>query len=118
MALLKYGRNKKLQGTKKEFSTGSGVLKTEYEAEIHFTLPEFSATKVINWKFQLTDNEDLGYDFIIGRDLMSKLGIDISFEKEMITWEGTEVPMRDYRKLKRQSLSKYEIKAIIQSSNE
>ena len=66
----------------------------------------------------MTENEDLGYDFIIGRDIMSKLGMDISFEKEVITWEGTEVPMRDFSRLKKWNLSKYEIRAIIQESNE
>ena len=72
----------------------------------------------MNWKFHLTENEDLGYDFIIGRDIMSKLGMDISFEKEVITWEGTEVPMRDFSRLRKWNLSKYEIRAIIQESNE
>ena len=70
------------------------------------------------WKFHLTENEDLGCDMILGRDIMTQLGINLSFDKSVIQWEGTEIPMRDYRKLKRWTLSKYEIKAIIQSSNE
>ena len=55
---------------------------------------------------------------ILGRDTMTWLGINLSFDKSVIHWEGTEVPMRDYRKLKRWNLSKHEIKAIIQASNE
>ena len=49
---------------------------------------------------------------------MSQLVIDISFEKEIITWEGTEVPMRDFTCLRKWIFSKYEIEAIIQESNE
>ena len=118
IAMLKYGRkNKKETGTKK-FATGSGQLKTKYKADIKFTLPEFSNSKLITWNFHLTDNEDLGYDLILGRDIMLKLGIDLSFEKKSLSWEGTEIPMRDYNKLKRWNLSKHEVKAIIQARNE
>lgn len=35
----------KIKENKKEYSTGGGVLKTEYETKIHFTLPEFSGKK-------------------------------------------------------------------------
>ena len=118
IAISKYGKKNKQEVKTRKFTTGSGTLKIKYEANIKFTLPEFSNFKIINWEFHVTDYEDLGYDMILGRDIMTQLGINLSFDKSVIHWEGTEVPMRDYRKLKRQSLSKYEIKAIIQSSNE
>ena len=55
---------------------------------------------------------------ILGRDLMTKLGIDISFDKQNITWEGNEIPMRDYNKLRKWRLSKYEMKTIIKTIHE
>jgi hypothetical protein len=40
--------------------------------------------------------KDLGaYDMIIGRDMMSDLGIDIKFSNNSVTWNGVEVPMKD-----------------------
>lgn len=109
---MEKGNKKEIKSRK--FATGSGQLKTKYQAEIKFTLPEFSNSKIINWKFYLTEDEDLGYDMILGRDIMTQLGINLSFDKSIISWECIEVPMRDYKKLKRWSFSKYEIKAIIQ----
>jgi len=51
---------------------------------------------------------------VIGRDLMTSLGIDISFDKKKIIWEGTEIPMRDYQQLNKWKLSKREFKMVIQ----
>ena len=118
IALMKYGNSKKTKTPTHKFATGSGQLKTKYESEIQFTLPEFSHSKIINWKFHLTELEDIGYDMIIGQDLMTSLGIDISFTRKVVTWEGTEIPMRDFNHLKKWRLSKYEMKTIIQSSSE
>ena len=67
IAILKYGnKNRKVTSTK-TFATGSGQLKTKYKADIKFTLPEFSNLKIITWNLHLTDNENLGYDLILGR---------------------------------------------------
>ena len=115
---MKYGKSSKKKGKTKYFTTGSGQLKIQYQTDILFSLPEFSNSKLINWKFHLTDNEDLGYDMVIGRDLMMSLGIDISFDKKKIIWEGTEIPMRDYQQLNKWKLSKKEFKMVIQTSNE
>ena len=82
IALMKYGNSKKTKTPTRKFATGSGQLKTKYESEIQLKLPEFSHSKIINWQFHLTKMEDIGYDMIIGRDLMTKLGIDISFNKK------------------------------------
>ena len=50
-----------------------------------FTLPEFSNSKIINWNFHLTDNDDLGYDMIL-RDKLYKplLKYEYIF---MVNWE-------------------------------
>ena len=101
-----------------KYSTGSGTLDIKHEAEIHFTLPEFSDKKIINWTFSVTDSKDLGYDMIVGRDLLLELKIDVSFNKKMVNWEGIEIPMRDFNRLRRWNLSKYEVKAIIQEMKE
>ena len=91
----------KLKTTKnKSYSTGNGVLKTNKEAEISLTLSEFSDSKIINWKFDITDSKDLGYDIIIGRDLMQALGISLCFKENIISWEGNDIPMRDFKQLK------------------
>ena len=79
------------------YATGSGVLTTKYESEIHFTLPEFSDKKIIKWKFNVTDSEELGYDMIIGRDILTELGINFSFDTKTVEWEGISIPMSELK---------------------
>ena len=44
--------------------------------------------------------------------------MDISFTKESVSWEGIEIPMRDFNKLRKWNISKMEMKAIIQEYSE
>ena len=117
MAIEKYASNKKKE-KESNYATGSGVLKTKYESEIHFTLPEFSDKKIIKWTFNITDSKDLGYDIIIGRDILTELGISLSFKNKSVEWEGISIPMRDFNRIQRHRLSKYEFKAIIREMQE
>ena len=38
---------------------------------------------------------DLGYDIIIGRDLLTELGIIIDFKNNVSIWDNAEVPMKE-----------------------
>ena len=93
-------------------------MTTQYEGTAHFSLTEFSDKKIINHKFNLFESTDLGYDMVLRRDLMYKLGMDISFEHKNISWEGIIIPMRDYNKLRKYKMSKMELKAFISESAE
>ena len=93
-------------------------MSTKYEGNVHFSLPEFSDKKIINWRFNIFESEDLGYDMVIGRDIMTKLGMDLSFNRKTIVWEGIEIPMRDFNKLRKYQLSKLELKAFISEAKE
>ncbi len=114
------GRNcaKKLKEKKGTFSTGNGALNTKYVSTIYFNLPEFSESKIITWDFHITEKNNLGYDMIIGRDLMQELGMDLVFSENVVTWEGTKIPMRDFKRLKKYKLKSKELNVIIQGSDE
>ena len=114
----KYCRTKKITKSENTYSTGGGELTTQNEGEAHFTLTEFSDKKIIDHKFNLFESTDIGYDMVLGRDLMYKLGMDISFENKHISWEGIIIPMRDYNKLRKYKMSKLELKAFISESAE
>ena len=79
---------------RKRFKTANGIKTTNCEAVVHFCLPEFSETKVIHWNFTVASSDEIGYDMIIGRDIMNGLGIDLLFSERVVTWEGTKVPMK------------------------
>ncbi len=56
------------------YDTVGGEYKIKYDIKIDFTMPEFSSSKVIHHRFhidQSTNEENLGYDVILGRDIMT-----------------------------------------------
>ena len=100
------------------YSTRGGHVKTKYKSNVHFSLPEFSDKKIITWKFNMFESEDLGYDMVIGRDIMTSIGMDLSFKNKTINWEGIEILMRDFNKLRKYQLSKLELQAFISKAKE
>ena len=64
-------------------TTGSNY-KTKYNLKIDFTLPGVSKTKTVNNLFRIDSSKDntLGYDMIIGQDIMKKLGMIVDFNNE------------------------------------
>ena len=42
-----------------------------------------------------SDDEHAKYDMIICRDLLTELGMEFSFKKRSMTWDGAEVHMKD-----------------------
>ena len=93
-------------------------MSTKYEGNVHFSLPEFSDKKVVTWMFKVVESTTLGYGMVIGRDIMSELGMDLSFYKKTMIWEGIEIPMRDFNKLRKYQLNKRELQAFISESKE
>ena len=108
-SLLSKEHCKKLISQKeKSYATGNGMLKTNYKSKIIFSLREFIDKKIITWTFNVADKESLGYDMILGRDLLMELKMNVSFNRKIVTWEETEIPMRDFNKLRKHNLNKKE----------
>ena len=55
---------------------------------------------------------------IIGRDLMHKFKMDISFSEENVSWEGIKIPLRDFYKINKWKISKFELRTIVQEMKE
>ncbi len=76
------------------FETPGGQIQMTREGTVFFTLPELFHERVIQWKCQVNDGSlSTFYQMIIGRDLLEKLGIDISFSQNMIKWDHADIPM-------------------------
>ena len=59
-------------------------------------LPLFHKNRDITWNAHVDERNPTGsrYDLIIGRDLMSEVGIDLSFSKGTMTWDNAEIIMQ------------------------
>ena len=68
-----------VQNTKQErqWSTASGVLNTNTKTATSVSFPELHSNKLINQSLNVVEINIDRYDIIIGRDLISSLGIDI-----------------------------------------
>ena len=61
-------------------------------------MTEFSISKIINHCFHVDNNKSesgIGYDMIIGRDLMVQLGLTEDFQRQVIQWDGATVHMKE-----------------------
>ena len=86
-----------------QWLTKGGTFHTDARCAVPFYIVDFSTQKRITWTFHVDSQSkpsSMGYDMIIGRDLLYKIGIDIKFSSGTLKWEDTEIPMRDFGELR------------------
>ena len=76
------------------WKTTMGNFTTNSKAKIQFKLSELHEKRLINWNCYIT-KAPMSYDMIIGQDCLKDLGIDIKFSSQTISWDGSEIPMKD-----------------------
>ena len=64
------------------------------KSNIEFSLPELNNSKVITWTCYVDKSDEIGYDMIIGQDLMREIGISLDFKNALITWDDLKSDMR------------------------
>ena len=86
-------RVKRSPTTSTVWTTPAGELKTNSKVKAQFTIPELHDNKLLEWDLHVA--ADMGaYDMIIGRDILSFLGIDIKFSNLTVEWDGAEMPFK------------------------
>ena len=80
----------------------SGKFVTSKNMNVDIFLPEFSGTKIVTWKCHKDNSTNGRYDMILGRDLITALGLDLNFSKIVKLGgegphEGCSAPMVDVR---------------------
>ena len=71
---------------------------TNQNIKVDFCLSKFSVTNVMTQQYHINDSSECKYNMILGRDLLTDLGLDIFFSKTSIsvgdgTYEGWTTPM-------------------------
>ena len=66
------------------WETQSRELMTSKKANIDFCLPEFSATKIMTWKCHVNESTNGIYSMILGRDLLTALGLYLKLSENII----------------------------------
>ena len=73
-------------------STTAGVLTTNTKTATSFSFPELHANKLINQSLHVFVLNIDRYYMIIGRNLISSLGIDIHGAVTTINWDNAAIP--------------------------
>ena len=72
------------------------------KVNVDFCLPYFSATKIVTWKCHVNESTNVRYNMILGRDLITALGLNLKFSDHFIIieeglYEECSTPMVDVR---------------------
>jgi hypothetical protein len=92
----KFTRKLKRKAVKSDtvWSTPAGALNTGTKCKTTFNIPKLHDSIQIKWDLYVT--KSLGaHDMIIGRDMMSDLGIDTRLSNNSVCWNKSEIPMKD-----------------------
>ena len=74
-----------MPSNKVEYITAAGMYCTTHDIKVPFFMPELSSSKIINHRFHVDNDKeesDIGYDMIIGRDQMVKIGLTADFKRQ------------------------------------
>ena len=66
------------------WETQAGKFTTSKKVNVDFCIPKFSATNIVTWKCHVDDSTNGRYDMILGRDLLTALGLDLKLSKNVI----------------------------------
>ena len=75
------------------WATVAGSFQTNETCKIQFSLPELWDTRIVEWTAHVT-NQKSNYDMIIGRDVLTELGINLNFKDMTMQWDTAIVPMK------------------------
>ena len=111
-----------MHSNKVEYSTASGVYFTANDIKVTFLMPQFSIRKIINHQYHVDNGRGesgIGYEMIIGLDLMVQLGLEDNFKRQVLQWDGTTVHMKEPRGLVgRSDLNKCNMRKVVMQTAE
>ncbi len=85
-----------------KWTTAAGPIATNATCKIQFTLPELHEQRLIEWNTHVSNMQGR-YDMIIGDDLLSELGIDLLYSRQVIQWDIAEIPMKHLEAIEQES---------------
>ena len=87
------GSIKTTKTSNQQWNTAGGVATTAEKATIQFSLPEFYEKTIVQTPVHVFSTP-MNYDLIIGRDLLTELGISLDFYHQKTIWQDAEIPMK------------------------
>jgi hypothetical protein len=98
------------------WKTGNGTITTSKKVKAQFILPELYADRVIEHTFNVLDT-NIGYDMIIGTDLMSELGFTLNFSTHTIEWDEAYMPFKSRDVTLEEAFGIEDVGAVLESTD-
>jgi hypothetical protein len=95
LILKKFVRKLKLKMSKLSttWTTTAGDLTTNSKCKAQFCIPELEDKVLLEYNLNITDTL-VGYDMIIGHDILEDLGVVIDFNQKVSIWGHCECPFK------------------------
>ena len=71
-----------------QWHTQAGKITTNTRIKIDFTLTELSGTKIVTWNFHMDDSNKGRYYSILGRYILTVLGLNLKLSDHVIKLDG------------------------------
>ena len=106
-----------MRSNKVEYSTAAGVYCTTYDVKVTFYMLEFSSSKISNHWFHVNNDNGysgIGYDMIIGCDMMVQIGLTSYFKRQILQWDSATLHMKEPSVLiGKYDLNKWEMREVV-----
>ena len=90
-------QNSPTEDAVKQWHTQAGIITTNIQVKIVFTLPKLSATKIMMWNCHVYDSSKGKYDVFLGRDLLTSLGLNIKLSDHVIEADDKPFKLISYK---------------------
>ena len=67
--------------TETTWETQAGKFTTSKKMNLEFCLPELGGAKIVTWKCHISKSTNISYDMILGKYLLTALGLYLNFLK-------------------------------------
>ena len=67
-----------------QWYTQAVQIPNNLKVEVNFTLPGRSTTNAVKWKFHVDDSANVRYDIILGRNILTEIGLNLKFSDHVI----------------------------------
>ena len=76
------------------WTTAKSSFETVSKCPVALWFLELNNQQVVNHHVHITDRKLTAYNMIIGRDLLSALGMSLDYAKKLVAWDDASCPMK------------------------
>ena len=113
---------RKMRSNKVDYCIAAGMYCTTHDIKVTFCMPLLFTIKMINHRFHVNNDKvelGIGYEMIIGHDLMTQLGLNSYFNLQALQWYGATVYMKEpICLLDKSNLNKRKIQEVVMQAAE